>query len=224
MGADESQVRLDHVIYAAGPDGLAAACDRLSAVVHREAVAGGVHPRFGTRNAVLRLEDHVYIEIVDVLDHPAADKAPFGQAVKAKVAEGGGWLGWAVSVPDIVAVELRLGRPSVPGNRHRPDGVELRWRQIGIKGLLNDPALPFFLQWQTGPQTHPAAQVQPAGQQSAGVRLERLTLSGSPTALSEWLGMTVEDSLGDIGLTWVQENEPGIIAVHLRGDDGPVHL
>lgn len=218
----QAQARLDHVVYAAGPDGLVATCERLSSVVHRDAVPGGVHPRFGTRNAVLALADRVYIEIVDVLDHPAADKAPFGQAVKAKVAEGGGWLGWAVSVPDIVAVEQRLGRPSVPGNRHRPDGLELRWRQIGVKGLLNDPALPFFLQWDIDPQSHPAAP-QPAAP-APDVRLERLTLSGSPEVLSDWLDVAVEDTLGDVGLTWVQADEPGILAVHLRGDDGPIHL
>ncbi len=219
MGADESQVRLDHVIYAAGPDGLAAACDRLSAVVHREAVPGGVHPRFGTRNAVLRLEDHVYIEIVDVLDHPAADKAPFGRPSRPRSPRAAaGWLGWAVSVPDIVAVEQRLGRRSVPGNRHRPDGVELRWRQIGIKGLLNDPALPFFLQWETGSESHPAADA------PDGLRLERLTLAGSPDSLSDWLGVRVDDELADVGLTWVEEDQPGIVAVHVRTPDGPVHL
>ena len=80
-----------------------------------------------------------------MLDHPASDKAPFGQAVRARSALGGGWLGWVVAVDDIAKVEERLGRESVQGNRHRPDGVELRWRQIGVKGLQSDPQLPFFI-------------------------------------------------------------------------------
>ena len=98
---------------------------------------------------VLPLSAGTYVEVVEVLDHPASDKAPFGQAVRARSALGGGWLGWVVSVDDIAKVEARLGRESVQGNRHRPDGVELRWRQIGVKGLQSDPQLPFFIQWQS---------------------------------------------------------------------------
>ena len=41
------------------------------------------------------------------------------------------------------------------GNRHRPDGVELRWRQIGVKGLQSDPQLPFFIQWESPAEQHP---------------------------------------------------------------------
>ena len=37
--------------------------------------------------------------VVEVLDHPASDKAPFGQAVRARSADGGGWLGWFMGAP-----------------------------------------------------------------------------------------------------------------------------
>lgn len=217
-GAVANRLRLDHVIYAAGPDGLAAACAKVGTAVGRAAVRGGVHPRFGTRNAVVPLADLTYLEIVDVLDHPAADKAPFGQAVKRKTAAGGGWLGWAVAVADLRPIEQRLSRPSVEGNRHRPDGVQLRWRQLGVKGLLNDPALPFFVQWESGPDVHPAAD---AGDE---LRLERLTIAGSPDALRDWLDVPVEQSLDGVGLTWVADEQPGIVAVHVRTPAGPVHL
>lgn len=217
-GAGPNQLRLDHVIYASGPDGLDAACDKLGGALGRPASRGGVHPRFGTRNAVVPLADRTYIEIVDVLDHPAADKAPFGQAVKRKVAAGGGWLGWAVSVADLAPVERRLGRRAVRGNRHRPDGVELRWRQIGVNGLLNDPALPFFLQWDSRPDMHPAAGADDE------LRLERLTIAGSPDALAGWLDVPVEESLNKVGLSWIADGQPGIVAVHVRTPHGPTHL
>src|SRR6187402_3148556 len=142
-------MRLDHVSYAAGPDGLAGTARRIGGLLGKSFADGGMHPRFGTRNMILPLADHTYLEVVEVLDHPASDKAPFGQAVRARSALGGGWLGWVVSVEDIAKVEARLGRDSVQGNRHRPDGVELRWRQIGVKGLQSDPQLPFFIQWQS---------------------------------------------------------------------------
>src|SRR6195952_890001 len=107
-------MRLDHVSYAAGPDGLDATATRLGAMLGEQFIDGGIHPRFGTRNMVLPLGDH-YVEVVAVLDHPASDKAPFGQAVRARSALGGGWLGWVVAVDDIAPFEARLGREAVKG-------------------------------------------------------------------------------------------------------------
>ena len=138
-------MRLDHLSYAAGPDGLAGTTARLGELLGGTFVDGGVHPRFGTRNAILPLAGDTYLEVVEVLDHPASDKAPFGQAVRARSALGGGWLGWVVAVDDISVVEQRLGRGAVRGNRHRPDGTELVWKQIGVNGLISDPQLPFFI-------------------------------------------------------------------------------
>ena len=40
-----------------------------------------------------------------------------------------------------------LGREAAAGNRHRPDGTELLWKQIGVNGLISDPQLPFFIEW-----------------------------------------------------------------------------
>ena len=91
-------MRLDHLSYAAGPDGLASTAQRIGGLLGREFMDGGLHPRFGTRNMILPLAGGTYLEIVEVLDHPASDKAPFGQAVRARSALGGGWLGWVVSV------------------------------------------------------------------------------------------------------------------------------
>ena len=149
-------MRLDHVSFAAGPDGLASTAQRIGGLLGTEFVDGGVHPRFGTRNMILPLAGDTYMEIVEVLDHPASDKAPFGQAVRARSALGGGWMGWVVSVDDIAPIECRLGREAVKGNRHRPDGTELVWQQIGVNGLLSDPQLPFFIQWQSPAEMHPS--------------------------------------------------------------------
>jgi len=50
-----SGMRVDHVSYAAEHDGLQATADRLAKLIGVDAVDGGVHPRFGTRNVVLPL-------------------------------------------------------------------------------------------------------------------------------------------------------------------------
>ena len=212
-------MRLDHVSYAAGPDGLASTAKRLGGIVGREFEDGGVHPRFGTRNMVLPLADRTYLEIVGVLDHPASDKAAFGQAVRARSAAGGGWLGWVVAVDDIGVVEQRLGRISAFGNRHRPDGSELLWRQVGVNGLLSDPQLPFFIQWLSADDMHPAAGADGA------CSLACLEIAGDPRRVSEWLGEPVEAPLEDVKVEWVAPHgTPGIIAAHFQTPRGLVRI
>ena len=212
-------MRLDHIVFAAGPDGLAGTAARLSALLGEDFVDGGVHPRFGTRNRILPLTDGTYLELVEVLDHPASDKAPFGQAVRARSELGGGWMGWVVSVEDITPLEQRLGRESVKGNRHRPDGTELLWKQLGVKGLQSDPQLPFFVQWETPAELHPSAGA------SGKISLESLDIAGDPARVTEWLGAPVEQPLEDVKVEWVAPNgTPGIVAVSFQTPNGLVRL
>jgi len=212
-------MRLDHLSYAAGPEGLDAAAAQLGHLLGREFVDGGVHPRFGTRNATLPLTGHTYLEIVEALDHPASDKAPFGQAVKARAALGGGWLGWVVAVPDITAVEQRLGRAAVDGHRHLPDGTQLQWRQIGVHGLIADPQLPFFVQWDSPAELHPSH----AADGSASLAV--LEIAGDPHRVSEWLGESVESPLDEVKVEWVAPHgTPGVLAVQVQTPTGLVRI
>jgi hypothetical protein len=212
-------MRLDHLSFAAGPDGLAATAARIGELLGEEFRDGGIHPRFGTVNMVLPLSQGTYLEVVSVLDHPASDKAPFGQAVRTRSEAGGGWLGWVISVPDITVVEQRLGREAVDGNRHRPDGVELRWKQIGVKGLQSDPQLPFFIQWESPEEMHPSAGTTDA------VHLERLEIAGDPGRVSEWLGTEVGEPLDDVDVEWAAPHgTPGIIAVQFSTPNGLVRI
>ncbi len=48
-------MRLDHVSFAAGPDGLASTAQRIGGLLGATFIDGGVHPRFGTRNMTLAL-------------------------------------------------------------------------------------------------------------------------------------------------------------------------
>lgn len=212
-------MRLDHLSFAAGPDGLAATAQRLGGLLGRDFVPGGVHPRFGTRNMTLALGGGCYLEVVEVLDHPASDKAPFGQAVRARSALGGGWLGWVVAVDDIAQVEHRLGREAVKGNRHRPDGTELVWRQIGVAGLLADPQLPFFVQWECPSELHPSHGADEAWS------LACLEIAGDPQRVSEWLGESVEAPLDDVKVEWVAPHgTPGILAAKFQTPHGLVRI
>jgi hypothetical protein len=211
-------MRLDHISYAAGPDGLKSTAHRIGELLGEEFRDGGIHPRFGTRNMVLPLSAGTYMEIVEVLDHPASDKAPFGQAVRARSACGGGWMGWVVSVRDLAPHEARLGREAVPGNRHRPDGVELKWRQLGVKGLQSDPQLPFFVQWEPGAE-------HPSGGASGDLHLDCLEIAGDPERVREWLGDADVDPLEDVEVEWVAPHgTPGIVAAQFKTAKGVVRI
>jgi hypothetical protein len=210
-------MRLDHISYAAGPDGLKSTARRIGDLLGEDFRDGGIHPRFGTRNMVLPLTDGTYLEVVEVLDHPASDKAPFGQAVRARSSLGGGWMGWVVSCTDIAQVEQRLGREAVTGNRHRPDGVELRWKQIGVKGLQADPQLPFFVQWEPGSE-HPSAG------SSGNLHLHALEIAGDPERVRDWLGDD-KDPLEDVKVEWVAPHgTPGIVAAQFQTPNGLVRI
>ena len=212
-------MRLDHVSFAAGPDGLANTARRIGGLLGAEFIDGGIHPRFGTRNMILPLTEGTYFEIVEVLDHPASDKAPFGQAVRARSAAGGGWLGWVVAVDDLAAVEGRLGRPAALGNRRLPDGTELMWRQIGINGLIADPQLPFFIHWDVPAELHPSAP------STGDFSLACLEIAGDPQRVSEWLGESVEAPLEDVKVEWVAINgQPGIVAAQFLTPSGLVRI
>ena len=212
-------MRLDHIVFAAGPGGLAGTTGRLSALLGEEFATGGVHPRFGTRNSILPLTDGNYLEVVEVLDHPASDKAPFGQAVRARSELGGGWLGWVVAVDDIRPHEARLGRESVNGNRHRPDGTELLWKQLGVRGLQADPQLPFFVEWEVTRDLHPSNGA------TGRVSLECLEIAGDPARVSEWLGQSVEAPLEAVKVDWVAPHgTPGIVAAQFQTPNGLVRI
>jgi hypothetical protein len=212
-------MRLDHLSYAAGPDGLASTARRLGELLGEEFLDGGIHPRFGTRNMVLPLSAGTYLEVVGVLDHPASDKAPFGQAVRARSELGGGWLGWVVSCNDLSKVEARLGREAVQGNRHRPDGVELRWRQIGVRGLQSDPQLPFFVQWESPADLHPSIGA------TGRIHLDAIEIAGDPQRVSEWLGDSDIDPLEDVDVEWVAPHgTPGIVAAQFSTPNGLVRI
>jgi hypothetical protein len=212
-------MRLDHLSYAAEPDGLDATVDRLGSVLGASFLDGGVHPRFGTRNRVLPLAGGMYFEVVTVLDHPASDKVPFGQVVRERSASGGGWLGWVVAVDDIAPVEQRIGRPSVQGNRHRPDGFDLRWRQLGVKGLQADPQLPFVVQWEVGAADHPSAGA------DGRVALTALEIAGDPGRVTDWLGEPAVAALGALRVDWVAPHgTPGLLAAHFATPHGAVRV
>jgi hypothetical protein len=126
-------MRLDHVSYVTSHDQIPDVVNRIGSQIGTAFVDGGIHPKFGTRNFTAPLLNGQYIEIVCPLDHPATDATPFGRAVKKKALEGGGWMSWVIATDNIAEIEENLGRKAVDGQRTKPNGSTLRWKQIGVR-------------------------------------------------------------------------------------------
>lgn len=201
-------MHVDHLVFAAGPAGLKAEAERLGELLGAEFKDGGFHPRFGTRNHILPLADDRYLEVVEVLEHPAADKALFGQAVRARTEMGGGWLSWVLSVEDIIPFGERVQRTPVDGSRHFPDGRLLEWKQVGIKGLLADPQLPYFLQWTS--QDHSVLPSALPGD----IDVLEIDIAGSRPRIEEWIGQELGEEFDGVKLNFTAPNgQPGMDAV-----------
>src|SRR3954452_3210374 len=212
-------MHLDHVSFAVGPDGLAGTTAELGRLLNAKFIDGGAHPRFGTRNMILPLQNRQYLEVVEVLDHPAAEKAAFGQAVRERSDAGGGWLAWCVSVDDMTEVEHRMGRHAVPGNRRRPDGFNLEWRQIGTSGMRADPQLPYVTCWDIDPAEHPSQMAE------SEITLAALDIAGDPKRLADYLGEPAISALEEIEVRWIAPNgAPGILAAEFTTPQGVVRI
>lgn len=212
-------MRLDHLSYAAGAEGLAACVQRLGGRLRAAFSDGGIHPSFGTRNFVLPLAGGCYVEVVSTLDHPAVDTAPFGRAVRACTNAGGGWMAWAVRVADIRPIEERLGRPAAKGHRRRPDGFDLLWRQIGLNDVARNPQLPFFTEWESDDEHHPA-------HGGANIMLTRLEIAGDEPTVDAYLGTSARQPLDGIEVEWVSpfEERIGVVAATFETPSGEVRI
>lgn len=144
--ADSVPSALDHVILGCND------LDRgISFVEQRSGLRaefGGVHPGQGTRNALLRLGERRYLEIM------APD--PKQNAIKrfpaiASMTEPR-LLAWATHPASVDALAKHLREVGISfqgpsdGSRQRPNGTTLRWKTL----TLNDDRhglLPFFIEW-----------------------------------------------------------------------------
>ena len=213
-------MRLDHVSYVTSHDQLADTVQRLGSRLGTTFVDGGIHPRFGTRNFTAPLLDGKYIEVVCPLDHPATEQTPWGKAVSKKAQEGGGWLTWVFSTKDIAPIEEKFGRKAVDGHRTRPDGTDLKWKQIGVKEITDSRELPFFIQWLT--EDHPSKDGTTVS------KIEKIVISDKDQLSDSWFKTEILNGLDSVAIDWVdpatQDGEIGIVSVHLSTPSGSVVL
>ena len=211
-------MRLDHVSYVASHDQISDVVNRIGSQIGTAFVDGGIHPKFGTRNFTAPLLNGQYIEVVCPLDHPATDATPFGRAVKKKSMEGGGWLAWVFNVDDISAIETKFGRLSVGGHRKKPDGTELKWKQLGVKEIFLMNELPFFIEWQTS--NHPSQDG------IAESKINKLHITSDDKLEKSLFKNEIQHSLRNIEIDWIElssgESGAGIDAIDFETRNGLV--
>jgi hypothetical protein len=124
-----------------------------------------------------------------------------------------------VRVDDVGSIETRLGRPAADGHRRRPDGFDLRWKQIGVNDLAADPQLPFFVQWLTDDEHHPSV---PGG----SVRLAGLEIAGELARIDAYLGTSALQPLDGVHVDWTPsaDGDTGVAAAVFETASGPVRI
>lgn len=207
---------VDHLVYATPH-----LAESISALARRFGVrpaAGGRHPGRGTANALLRLGDRAYLEVIGPdagHDNPApAAGRPFGidRLSEPRL------VAWAIqvaSMEEAVTGAKRRGYepgPIIPLSRRRPDGRLLEWRVTRrADGKLDgDGLVPFLIDWGSSP--HPSLTA-PAGLELIDVRGEHpdcASVEGPLAAL-------------DVFLPISEGHEPRLVAV-VQTPDGPVEL
>jgi hypothetical protein len=163
--------KVDHLVYAT-PD-LAAGVERVERLLGVKAIPGGQHPGAGTRNALIRLGEASYLEIIG--PDPDQQKVNIPRRFGIDELQAPRLVTWAAKGTDLEGIVEKAKSHGVDlgqvqaGSRRRPDGVLLSWRLTVSPTLNSDGIVPFFIDW--GETPHPAASL-PKGCLLVGLRAE----------------------------------------------------
>jgi hypothetical protein len=123
----------------------------------------------------------------------------------------GGWLTWVFVTEDIAKIEEKFGRSAIEGYRTRPDGSDLKWKQIGVNEITDSRELPFFIQWLTADH--------PSQDGKAVAAIEKITIADKDHLADSWFKTEILGGLNGATIDFVDpstnEGESGIVAVHL---------
>lgn len=208
--------QLDHIMYAC-PD-LQAGIDEIYALTGVMPVLGGSHPGVGTRNALLSLDNHQYLEII--APDPAQDLE--GTTGQLLLDHGGtGIRSWAIACDSLTHVQTlaaarNIGtRDIIDMTRTTPDGIILAWQLL----FLTDPHMPFFIDWLQSP--HPALST-PTGCQLSAFRVS--TSDTNDSHISATGPITYQDFLSDLSLSVPVTEGENAFTAQLETPKGPVLL
>lgn len=149
--------KIDHLVFAT--PNLAAGVEQVEKLLGVKAVSGGQHPGAGTRNALIRLGELTYLEIIG--PDPNQAKPTLSRRFGIDDLKSSRLVTWAAKSTDLDALVRNSKQHGVDlgqvqaGSRRRPDGVLLSWRLTVSPTLNADGIVPFFIDW--GATPHPAS-------------------------------------------------------------------
>ena len=121
---------------------------------------------------------------------------------------------------DISKVEEKFGRSAIEGHRTRPDGSDLKWKQIGVNEITDSRELPFFIQWLTADH--------PSQDGKAVAAIEKITIADTDHLSDSWFKTEILGGLNGADVEFIDpsanDGEYGIVAVHLKTPSGSVVL
>ena len=181
---------------------------------------GGMHPSFGTRNFVLPLAAGCYLEVVAALDHPAADRAPFGRAVAARTRRRRRLAG--------------LGRARRRHRDRRGSGCTARRRRGTVAAPTASTCAGARSASTTSPRTRSCrsscsgratTQHHPAAGGSA-IGLRRLEIAGDEPTVDAYLGTPTRQPLDGVEVEWLSpfDGETGVVAAVFDTPHGEVRI
>ena len=174
--------RIDHLIYTASS--LEQGMENIEKILGVKPVKGGIHPQYGTHNALLALGSNVYLEII--APNPALPEPATGVLLEDFYQQTPGLSRWVIrdaGIDSLVSEASKngydLGKVSA-GNRKTPEGKQLSWRLSDPYKVPLDGAVPFIIDW--GQTPHPSTTI-PLGGQLIGFHIEH----PNPEEVKQWL-------------------------------------
>ena len=152
--------KIDHLVYAV--TNLEEAIEELESKLGVRPIIGGQHVSFGTKNALIRLNEGMYFEVL-AIDHQNTKVAPprwmgVDLLTKNQITR------WAVTSRDLqndvqVLEEYDVGLGHIlNGSRQTPDGKLLQWELTVPKPEPEVELVPFCIDWNKS-ETHPSRQL-----------------------------------------------------------------
>ena len=176
-------LHIDHIVW--GVDDLDRAAAQVQERYGLASVPGGRHPGWGTANRIIPLGPS-YLELIAVADAGEAAADPVGSGYARHIQAATGLMLWCLATDELDAVAARLDLPIEAKSRVLPDGTSLGWRLVGLPAALDNPSLPFFIEWDVSPERHPGRMR--AGHAAATEGIASVTVGADPSELSAWLG------------------------------------
>lgn len=210
---EELTSRVDHLIY--GVPDLDRGVEEIERRLGVRPIAGGRHPQYGTRNALVALGPETYLEVM--APAPELDPPERGRLFGLDEREEAGLVTWALRSERIEALGARARERGVPGlgpvargSRENVDGTVLSWRFTDPRAMPLGGVVPFLIAW--GETPHPAGSAPDAGT-LVGMRFEH---PEPATARSALRALGVEAA--------VEEGARPRLAATIRTGEGRVEI